>query len=153
MRTILLVEDESEIAELLQCILEAEGYRVVMAANGAQGLECLARVGADLVLSDVLMPSMSGTQMATAIRAHPRFANVPIVLASALARDEVEREFADFDVLLQKPFGMRELLGMLDLLLADTAARPARFPVPMSAPLHAAAARFLARPSGGGEAA
>lgn len=150
MRTILLVEDEREIAELLQCILEAEGYRVVTASNGAQGLECLARTGADLVLSDVLMPVMSGTQMAAAIRAHPRFANLPIVLASALARDEVEAEFSDFDVLLQKPYGMRELLSMLDLLLDGTAPRPVRAPVPMPVPLHAAAARFLAPSLSGG---
>jgi CheY-like chemotaxis protein len=73
MATVLVVEDEFGIAELLDAVLTEEGYQVVTAMNGRDGLELLARERPVLVLSDYMMPVMDGSAMLARIRADAAF--------------------------------------------------------------------------------
>src|SRR5579885_1072524 len=83
MKTILVVEDEFAIADMLSSLLEDEGYRVILASNGQEGLARLAETRPNTVLCDVMMPIMDGRQLRKTMKADPSFKDVPIVLMSA----------------------------------------------------------------------
>lgn len=80
---VLLVEDEVGLSKLMVMILEDEGYRVVEAANGAQGLRKLEQEKPALIITDYMMPELNGLEMVRAIRRDAAYAEVPILLMSA----------------------------------------------------------------------
>lgn len=112
-KNILVVEDEFGSAEILQLILEVEGYRVVLAPNGRDALHRTADRVFDLVLTDFMMPLMNGAQLGHALRNNPATANVPIVMMSAADEAEVRRQFSGYDAFLHKPYRIDELLPLL----------------------------------------
>lgn len=114
-RTLLVVEDEPSIADLLALVLEAEGYRVVVVGDGRAALRRLAEGGCDLVLSDVMLPYLDGLGLARAMDADPALHALPLVLMSAVHRppDGVP-PYAAF---LPKPFDLDKLLDMVARLL------------------------------------
>src|SRR5258708_12613416 len=85
MKTILVVEDEFAIADMLSAVLQDEGYHVVLASNGREGLLRLAdtEIHADLVLCDVMMPVLDGREMRKTMKGDPALKDMPIVLMSA----------------------------------------------------------------------
>ncbi|MBW3662509.1 MAG: response regulator [Actinobacteria bacterium] len=84
---ILLAEDTATTRMLEQSILEAAGYEVVVAVDGAEAWRLLQQQGADLVVTDVDMPNLDGFELCMRIRSSPRFAALPVVLVTALADD------------------------------------------------------------------
>ncbi|WP_407291203.1 response regulator [Stutzerimonas zhaodongensis] len=80
---VLLVEDELGLSKLMVMILEDEGYRVVEAANGAQGLLKLKQEKPALIITDYMMPELNGYEMVRTIRANHEFDDVPILMMSA----------------------------------------------------------------------
>jgi CheY-like chemotaxis protein len=118
-KNLLVVEDEFGSAEILQLILEVEGYRVVLAANGVEALQRTNETSFDLVLADFMMPMMNGAQLGRALRESPSTARVPIVMMSAAEEAEVRRHFSEYDAFLPKPYRIDELLR----LLAETLSR------------------------------
>jgi CheY-like chemotaxis protein len=88
-RTILVVDDEFASLEVLALLLEAEGYRVLTASDGVEALEQLAPGGADLVITDYMMPRMNGDELCRRMGQDPRLANVPVIITTALYRDDV----------------------------------------------------------------
>ena len=123
MPTILVVEDEASITELLRLVLEDEGYRVVAAADGREGLARLAEERPHLVLSDVMMPAMDGRDLARAMYADRAYRRIPLVLMSAAGEAIVGD--APCAAFLSKPFDLDQLLTTIGRLLgaADSAAR------------------------------
>lgn len=116
MTTILIVEDEFAIAELLRDTLSDEGYQVVVATDGREALELLASQQVDLILSDLMMPRMDGRTLIERLRADPRFAAIPVVVMSA-GRTGLEPRFDGFDAYVSKPFNLYSLLLTIDQLL------------------------------------
>lgn len=108
-RTVLIVDDEVSIVEALAEILAWEGFSVVTAANGQLALEQLARVPADVVLIDVMMPVMDGVEAARAIRSNPKTAAIPIVVMTA----GPVPEGIDGSLAVRKPFELAALLRVL----------------------------------------
>jgi CheY-like chemotaxis protein len=104
MPTVLVVDDEFGVAEVLELILEDEGYRVFSAANGRQGLERLREVAPDLVLLDFMMPILDGPGTLDAIRADPNLARTPVVMMSSLHEVTVRERCDSYQSFLQKPF-------------------------------------------------
>jgi CheY-like chemotaxis protein len=106
MRTVLVVDDEFGVAEVLEAILEDEGYRVVTANNGKQGLARLAEVKADLVLLDVMMPILNGPGMLRAMLADPAFKDIPVIMMSSLDEGSIRDELngAPYAAFVRKPF-------------------------------------------------
>ena len=119
-RTILLVDDEVAIVEVLSGILADEGFRVIVANNGAEGLRALDADSVDVVLLDLMMPVMDGREMLRELRARPAHVHRPVVLMSAAAPSEG----GDADPLtrfLRKPFDIEDLLGAIAQVVAVAA--------------------------------
>ena len=111
-KTIILVEDDDGIRETMAALLEDEGYRVVEAQNGEEGLAAIrACPDACLVLLDLWMPVMTGWQMLAAMRADAALARVPVVVISA-AGDLTPPEGAA--AFLRKPIRLETLLDHVD---------------------------------------
>ncbi|MBI5503547.1 MAG: response regulator [Deltaproteobacteria bacterium] len=81
--TILVVEDEEDIAELIRYNLEAAQYRVVSAASGEKGLEAARRGHPDLVLLDLMLPGMNGLEVCKALKSEAGTASIPVVMVTA----------------------------------------------------------------------
>ena len=117
MKTILVVDDEFGVVEVLTAALEDEGYRVVAAANGRHGLERLNESLPDIVILDFMMPILDGPAMAKAMKANPAFANIPIVMTSAVAESALRERFDAYDAYLRKPFRADVLVKLLKSIL------------------------------------
>jgi two-component system, sensor histidine kinase and response regulator len=110
--TILVVEDEPALRELVREILETAGFRVATAANGRKGLEALARLTPHLVLSDIKMPLMDGYQFYRQVRSHPEWDAIPFVFLSSKGDSDDIREGKQLGVddYVVKPFRSDDLL-------------------------------------------
>lgn len=126
MKLVLIVEDEYGNAEVLQLLLEAEGYRVTAASNGLQALDLL-RDGEKpaLILSDFMMPIMDGGEFGTALRQDVTLRQIPFVFMSATSEDVVRRAFQDYDAFMVKPVEIDPLLALVKRLIADGRQQPA----------------------------
>lgn len=118
MRNVLVVDDEFGVAEVLEAILQDEGYRVVTAINGRQGLERAAETLPDLIMLDLMMPIMGGAAMLQALRADPRFRHVPVILMSSLDEATANESCSGFQAFLRKPFRIAEMLPVLERLIS-----------------------------------
>ncbi|HEY1012907.1 MAG TPA: response regulator [Herpetosiphonaceae bacterium] len=118
MKTILIVDDEWSVLQMVTDVLEDEGYAVLSAANGSQALERLAAHQPDLVLCDLMMPVMRGADMARTMRATPRLDAVPLVMMSAGNQPLGELDFAH-DAVLRKPFTIAALCATLETVLGQ----------------------------------
>jgi len=119
--TVLVVDDESDIADTVETVLRAEGFRVLKAADGDRALEFVRTERPDLVLLDYEMPGMRGTEVCGRIRRGKGDRRVPILLATAAMVDL--SQLADADGFLVKPYQREVLVGFVRRL-----ARPAAAP-------------------------
>ncbi len=116
MPTILLVEDEVPIADLLAEVLVDEGYAVLQARNGGEALAILDGSTPDLVVSDVMMPGMDGRALCRAMQAHARYRTIPLIMMSAAANALAGEEYA-YAAFLPKPFNLIQLLDTVEQIL------------------------------------
>ncbi|GLX21471.1 response regulator transcription factor [Streptomyces lavendulae] len=121
-RTVLVVEDDPGVRSTLDQLLRFEGYRVVQAADGIQGLAVLDREEPDLALVDVVMPGLDGLSLCRTLRR--RGDQLPVLVLTA--RDQVGDRVAGLDAgaddYLAKPFATEELLARIRALLRRTEA-------------------------------
>lgn len=120
--TLLVVDDSLTTLALEKTILEAAGYRVLAASDAERGLRLLDDARVDLVVSDVEMPRMSGLELTRALRARPRTRALPVVLLTALSREEDRRKGLDAGAdayLVKNAFDQTELLEVVASLLSD----------------------------------
>jgi DNA-binding response OmpR family regulator len=116
---ILVVDDTPHNVKLLADILMAKGYAVCTAASGVEALEKVEKEQPDLVLLDVIMPTMSGYEVCRALRANPATELLPVVMVTALDPEEerVKGIEAGADDFLAKPVNVAELLARVRFLL------------------------------------
>ncbi len=117
--TILLVEDDPDIAELVQFNLEREGYRVIVCTEGDVGLAEIMRVKPNLVILDLMLPKIDGLTICKSIRAQSELAGIPVIMLSAKSEESdviVGLELGADDY-LTKPFSPRELLARMKAVL------------------------------------
>jgi DNA-binding response OmpR family regulator len=130
MMRVLVVDDEPQLMRALRINLSARRYEVVVAADGAAALEAAARHLPDLVILDLGLPDMDGTQVIAGLRG---WTQVPILVLSGRtdASDKVEALDAGADDYMTKPFSMRELAARVNVLLrrVERAQLAARTPV------------------------
>ena len=114
--SVLIVEDDRNIAELLQMYLEKEGYAVTVAHDGGQGLAKYRAIKPDLLLLDVMMPVMDGWEVCKAIRAESQ---TPIIMLTAKGEtdDKVHGLKVGADDYITKPFEMKEVLARIEAVL------------------------------------
>jgi len=116
MATILCVEDEALLREDIVEELENDGYNVLQAADGREGMEMILKHEPDLVVCDITMPHMNGHELVKMLRdEHSRFADTPFIFLSALAdRDDIlEGLNIGADDYLTKPIDIDMLLGKI----------------------------------------
>lgn len=115
-KTLLIIEDDSNIRELLRLYLEQEGYAIESAADGAEGLRVFKRIHPDLVLLDVMMPNMDGWQVIKEIRAASK---TPVIMLTAKSEtfDKVSGLELGADDYIAKPFEMREVIARIHAVM------------------------------------
>jgi DNA-binding response OmpR family regulator len=118
MRTIIIIDDEFGLSDVLAETLSDSGYRVFTAVNGMQGLELMAEHQPDLVLLDYMMPLLDGPGVRRAMQADPKLAQIPVVMMSAMPEAVVRRRTQDYFAFLRKPFDFDALLTVVTKALA-----------------------------------
>jgi len=114
--TVLVVEDEWVIAEVLAMTLADAGYQVITAANGRQALASLAETRPDVIVTDTMMPILDGPGLLAALAADPAHRDIPVVLMSA-AQPRTTWS-AGADALIGKPFDLDTLDALVQRLLS-----------------------------------
>ena len=123
-QTVLIVDDEAKLRDLLRLYLEQDGYRVVEAANGRDALFVARHEKPDLILLDIMMPQMNGYDF---LRAHRKEVTTPVIMLTAKIEeyDEVLGLELGADDYVTKPFGMRAVLARVRAILRRAGAEPA----------------------------
>lgn len=126
-KKIILVEDERDMAELVAERLKREGYQVEVAHDGEEGLERIRSSPPDLVLLDIMLPGISGTEIVTALRSDPRTEDMPIILLTARGEetDIVVGLKLGADDYIPKPFSLSVLCARVAAVLRRRGEVPA----------------------------
>lgn len=111
MKRILIVEDEVDSREMLDILLQDEGYEVLTAANGREALHVLESATPDVIVTDIMMPFMGGEELLSELRKDAKSKTIPVIVMSAGDRGEVARRFAA--AFVPKPFDIDVFLGVL----------------------------------------
>jgi CheY-like chemotaxis protein len=118
--TILVVDDQADVRDILGRMLRRASCRVIEATNGAEGVERGIESSPDIILMDLTMPVMDGWEATRRIRAHPATAHVPVVALSGRVFERASAEEAGCNELCTKPITMRQLREVLDRYLPPT---------------------------------
>ena len=123
MKTILVADDKANVRNLVREYLEAEGFRVVIAANGREALYTARAEKPDLILLDIMMPEMSGYEF---LKVYRKERETPVILLTAKL-DETDKVLGlelGADDYVTKPFGMKELVARINAVLRRAARTP-----------------------------
>lgn len=119
-KRILAVDDEKNIARLVQVNLGIRGYKVDTASDGREALEKIAAECPDLILLDVMMPHVDGFEVLRRLKENPDTRHVPVIMLSVRSQDETiahawEQQASGY---LNKPFEIEELVNVVEVVLA-----------------------------------
>ncbi|HYK88278.1 MAG TPA: response regulator transcription factor [Acidobacteriota bacterium] len=117
--TILVIDDERDLIELVQYILAREGFQVIAAADGEAGLELASRETPDLVLVDLMLPGIDGLEVCQRLRKGERTSNIPLIMLTAKSAesDRIVGLELGADDYVTKPFSPRELAARIKAVL------------------------------------
>jgi CheY-like chemotaxis protein len=121
MALIVIAEDEFLIADVVAMMLEDAGHEVVSAPHGAAALALVKERRPALVITDFMMPLMTGLELAQALRADPQLRSIPIVLTSGAQGSIGRAQPALFDAVLDKPYNETKLLAVVAAMLNGAA--------------------------------
>jgi excisionase family DNA binding protein len=119
--TVLIVDDELDVAVAMSRMVERAGFRARIATTGSEGLEVVSRETPDMILLDLMMPEMSGSEFLREIRrTHP---DIPVAIVTGYPDGELMRQAAKYGplMLLTKPIDRAQLESMLQMALGQTA--------------------------------
>ncbi len=120
-KRILVIEDEREISLILKMRLEANGYEVIEAFDGQEGLKQAKSCSPDLILLDLVLPKLAGTQILDELRGSEKYKHIPIIIVTGLSQDILSiKECAEkADGYFLKPFDSIELMATIADFLKD----------------------------------
>ena len=120
---VLLVEDDNALRRYVEVTLQRAGYEVLSAADGLEGMKCALTSAVDIVITDAMMPNLSGHELCRFLRHSPQLSHIPIILLSGMERQEGSNEGQYADALFSKPVSTKVLMeSVAKLLLARRAA-------------------------------
>jgi DNA-binding response OmpR family regulator len=119
-RRILVVDDEEDVGEVLQYLIEDEGYKVVTATTVAKAIAIASEGGFSAALIDVSIGTESGLELAQALRAAPSTATLPIVIITGLSEEAVRDQFTAYDLFVSKGEDLTHLVERLGRLIDGT---------------------------------
>lgn len=116
MKTILVIEDNLEIRENLSEILELEGFKVIVATDGKEGVLAAVQYLPDIILCDIMMPQLDGYGVLTAIRKAPLTTSIPFIYVTASAEKSEMKMAMDLgaDGYVRKPFDVKDVLEAIN---------------------------------------
>ncbi len=117
--TVLVIDDDPVILELLRVNFEIEGFDVICAADGEEGFAKAQAEQPDIVISDIMMPRRDGLQLLTDLKGHPDTEDLPVILLSAKAQKNEVQQGIDLgaDDYITKPFDPLELIDRLNAVM------------------------------------
>ncbi|HZS04535.1 MAG TPA: response regulator [Blastocatellia bacterium] len=122
---ILVVEDHEASRGFLKALFRVEGYRVIEAADGEEALSLLAQHRPDLIITDLMMPGMSGQEFIRRVRAQPHYSGTPIVVTTALEKaDLISAARRGVELYLRKPLDTDRIVREVRRLLAPVQWHP-----------------------------
>jgi len=114
---VLLAEDDRALRRFLQVLLERAGYNVITAADGLEAMKIVVTTPVDVVVTDAVMPNLSGHEFCRFLRNSPALAQLPVILLSALEQKETNRDAEQADAFLSKPVSGESLIECIERLL------------------------------------
>jgi CheY-like chemotaxis protein len=116
---VLLAEDDRALRRFLQVVLERAGYQVTPASDGLEGMKAALSNPIDIVVTDAMMPNLSGHEFCRFLRNSPALSHLPIIMLSALERKDVNHDADLADAFLSKPVSGERLIECIEELLAQ----------------------------------
>lgn len=116
-KTILVVDDEQHVVQVVRAMLTREGHEVIVASNGQEALRTIENCRPDLILLDIVMPEMDGATLAEELHKRQETAKIPIVFLTGLVDSDRGRDGSALagQHVLPKPFGAEELYSIIEL--------------------------------------
>ncbi|MBO7132162.1 response regulator [Candidatus Saccharibacteria bacterium] len=138
MSKVMVVEDDASLREIYSIRITAEGYEVVSAGDGEEALAVAVREKPDLILSDVMMPKISGFDMLDILRSTPETASIKVVMMTALSSDDQRHRGEQLGAdryLVKSQVGIEDVVNTIHEVLGDRAAAPEPEPQPAPQPV------------------
>ncbi|QYZ70833.1 response regulator transcription factor [Neotabrizicola shimadae] len=125
---VLLIEDETNIAEAIRFILSRDGWQVTVLSSGEQAEATVRAIGPDLIILDLMLPDRSGLDVLAALRADPATTGLPVLMLTAKGqgRDREAAERAGVDCFMTKPFANADMVAAVRALAAGPGRAAAR---------------------------
>ena len=122
MATVMVVDDEDVLLEMVAALIEDMGHHPLTATNGQEALKILASQESlpTLIISDIMMPRMNGFEMIQALKAHPEWSVIPVVLMSAAGRPVTNHHAEQF---VRKPFNLDTMMEIVERYAGTTDSR------------------------------
>ena len=115
---VLLAEDDRALRRFLEVVLERAGYKVIPAADGLEAMKLALSTQIDIVVTDAMMPNLSGHEFCRFLRNSQTLSHLPVILLSALERKEPNQNAEKVDAFLSKPVSAESLVECIEQLLA-----------------------------------
>lgn len=118
--TVVYIEDEPGMIDLVRLILTRKGYKVLGASNGGDGLDLIRKHRPDLILMDLMMDGIDGREVHARLKADKRLCHIPIIVVTAKQPDADSRselQASDVDDYIYKPFSPQEILAAIEKVL------------------------------------
>lgn len=115
---VLLAEDDRALRRFLEVVLERAGYQVIPASDGLEAMKLVLSTSIDIVVTDAMMPNLSGHEFCRFLRNSPALSHLPVILLSALERKNMNHDGEQADVFLAKPVSGESLIECIEDLLA-----------------------------------
>jgi CheY-like chemotaxis protein len=115
---VLLAEDDRALRRFLEVVLERAGYRVITASDGLEAMKIALSTPIDVVVTDAMMPNLSGHEFCRFLRNSQTLAQIPVILLSALERKDTNCDADQADAFLSKPVTSEKLIECIEELLA-----------------------------------
>ncbi|MFN2491444.1 MAG: response regulator [Pyrinomonadaceae bacterium] len=115
---VLLAEDDRALRRFLEVVLKRAGYKVIPAADGLEAMKLALSTTIDVVVTDAMMPNLSGYELCRFLRNSQTLFHIPVILLSALERKESSQNAEQVDAFLAKPVSSDSLISCIETLLA-----------------------------------
>jgi len=119
-KTILIVDDEQDIRDVIKITLAEDGFKVLEAANGKAAIESAKQKKPDLIIMDIMMPGIDGLAASKIIKEDPETANIPIIILSAFLSEEKNKYVQGIAGFISKPFKPEDLIAEIQDILKET---------------------------------
>jgi CheY-like chemotaxis protein len=117
---VLLAEDDRALRRFLEVLLERAGYKVITAADGLEAMKIVVTTKVDVVVTDAMMPNLNGHEFCRFLRNSPSLAQLPVIMLSALERNESDQNASQANAFLAKPVSSESLIECIEELLTRT---------------------------------